>query len=375
MIRIVQVANYVTEGSGGQRRTLLELGRRYVAAGHACTTIVPGERRHIDSVDGVDVITLPGVAVPTSGGYRTILRRRPLQKLLTGLGPDVVELSDKTTLAWLPAWLAVQNVPTVLLVHERHDELLEGSVPHWLPWRDVIRTWSARAAASSAAVVCASEYAEQQFTGVDARIVRIPLGADTDTFRPPAPPTGEPDASSLVDVVYVGRLSVEKRPDLAVDALGELVARGVPAHLRIIGDGPLRDRLEARSVGLPITFSGRLDDRRELSHAIGTARVAIAPCPVETFGLAIIEALACGTPVVTVDRGAGPELIVEGTGTVAACDPSAIADGIQRVLAGDRAEQAARCRAVAEPYTWDRTANAMLQLFEQCRARRSAPAA
>lgn len=375
MTRIVQVANYVTEGSGGQRRTLLELSRRYVAAGHACTTIVPGERRHIDSIDGVDVITLPGVAVPTSGGYRMILRRRPLQKLLTGLGPDVVELSDKTTLSWLPAWSAGRGMPTVLLVHERHDDLLDGTMPEWLPWRGVIRTWSARAASASAAVVCASEYSAAQFTGTDARIVRIPLGADTHTFRPPASvPAPVDDRGASAELVYVGRLSPEKRPDLAIDALAQLLGRGVPAHLRIVGDGPLRGHLQRRALGLPVTFTGRLDDRSELAALIGTADAAIAPCPVETFGLAVVEALACGTPVVTVDRGGARELIADGAGVVAACDAASIADGVERLLAGDRHEQRCRCRSVAEPFTWDRAAGAMLTLFAAC-CRRLARAA
>lgn len=374
MTRIVQVANYVTEGSGGQRRTLLELGRRYAAAGHACTTIVPGERRHIASIDGVDVVTLPGVAVPTSGGYRTILRRRPLQRLLTGLGPDIVELSDKTTLSWLPAWLAAHGTPTVLLVHERHDQILQGTMPDWLPWRDVIRAWSARAASASAAVVCASEYAADQFAGIDARIERIPLGADIHTFRPPDD-VAAADRAGPVELVYVGRLSVEKRPDLAVAALAELVGRGVGAHLRIIGDGPLRPQLVARSRGLPITFAGRIDDRRELASVIGSAAVAIAPCPVETFGLAVVEALACGTPVVTVDRGGARELIVDGAGVVASCDAGSIADAVQTLLAGNRTAQSARCRAAAEPYTWDRTANAMLALFERCGRRPAVRAA
>ena len=90
-MHIVQVANYVTPQSGGLRRTLLELAQRYVSMGHSCTMIIPGneESRQITS-DGVELIVLRGAAVPMSGGYRALVRRRQLQRVLTELTPTSV---------------------------------------------------------------------------------------------------------------------------------------------------------------------------------------------------------------------------------------------------------------------------------------------
>ena len=81
--------------------------------------------------------------------------------------------------------------------------------------------------------------------------------------------------------------------------------------LVVAGDGPLRARLEraARRKGLPVTFAGFITDPTELAALLASADVVIAPGPVETFGLAALEALACGTPVVVSADSALPEVI------------------------------------------------------------------
>jgi alpha-1,6-mannosyltransferase len=99
-MRIVQVANFVTPTSGGLRRTLEALGPRYVTAGHSCTLVHPGPSRQSSVLDGVRIEQVPGPPLPMSGGYRVLTRRSPLQRVLDAARPDVVELSDKTTLSW-----------------------------------------------------------------------------------------------------------------------------------------------------------------------------------------------------------------------------------------------------------------------------------
>ena len=76
----------------------------------------------------------------------------------------------------------------------------------------------------------------------------------------------------------------------------------------VAGDGPLRPRLERRAAraGLPVTFAGFLSGRADLAALLASADVALAPGPAETFGLAALEALACGTPVVVSAESACP---------------------------------------------------------------------
>jgi alpha-1,6-mannosyltransferase len=85
-------------------------------------------------------------------------------------------------------------------------------------------------------------------------------------------------------------------------------AAGIDAVLVVAGDGPLRGRLEraARRKALPVQFAGFVTDPKHLATLLASADVVVAPGPVETFGLAALEALACGTPVVVSGDSALP---------------------------------------------------------------------
>ncbi len=362
-MRIVQVANFVTATSGGLRRTLEALGPRYVSAGHRCTLVHPAAERESVMCDGVRVERIPGVSLPMSGGYRVIARRAHLAHVLADERPDVVELSDKTTLSWLPEWLRRRGVPTVLLAHDRHDVMLDGTLPGWLPWRELIGALARRAVRHSAAVVCASAFCAEQFAGCDVPVRRIPLGIDLDVFHPSYGPSGRMLGEESIALAFIGRLSTEKRPGLAVAAARYLVEGGADVRLRVVGDGPLRGALEGQALGLPVTFSGHLEDRASVATILAGARVLLAPCGTETFGLAVLESMACGTPVIVPPDGAARELVVPGTGAVVEPDAKAIAAATLALLDGDIAEQRRHCRSHAEQFTWDAAAAAMLDVF------------
>ncbi len=132
----------------------------------------------------------------------------------------------------------------------------------------------------------------------------------------------------------------------------------------MLGDGPLRPRLERMAAALPVAFRGRVDSRYALARRVGAADMALAPCPVESFGLSVLEALACGTPVVTTTSGAAQELLAPGAGLAVPVGEESLADGVEAVLswpvAGTR--QAARRRA--EEFPWSTTARRMLAVHE-----------
>ncbi|GDY51322.1 hypothetical protein SVIO_019450 [Streptomyces violaceusniger] len=99
-LRIVRLANFVTPASGGLRTALRELGAGYQAAGHEAVLVVPGERVSDEHTRQGRVITLPGPTIPGTGGYRVLTDRRRLTRLLDGLAPDRLEVSDRTSLRW-----------------------------------------------------------------------------------------------------------------------------------------------------------------------------------------------------------------------------------------------------------------------------------
>ncbi|WP_432115788.1 glycosyltransferase [Streptomyces sp. S1] len=366
---MVRLANFVTPTSGGLRTALDRLGRGYLAAGHEPVLVVPGEAASDRRTAQGRIVTLPGPVLPGTGGYRVLADRRRVARLLDELAPDRIEVSDRTTLRWTGEWARRARVPSVMVSHETADGVLRTwGVPPALAARAADRL-NRRTAWAFARIVCTTEWAEREFVRVGARnVVRAPLGVDLDHCRP-----GRRDTATRaryadgqrVLLLLCSRLSVEKRPGTALDALEELRGAGIAAALVVAGDGPLRAGLErrARERRLPVRFVGHLADREDLADLQAAADVCLAPGPAETFGLSALEALACGTPVVVSGSSALPEVV--GTAGVAAADtPAAFASGVQGLLAVPETVRRRAARARAEGFAWDRSVTAFLRAHD-----------
>jgi alpha-1,6-mannosyltransferase len=363
-LRIVRIANFVTPVSGGLRTALRHLGEGYAAAGHEPVLVVPGATASDELTPQGRVISLPGPEIPGSGGYRVLGRRAPVEAALESLVPDRLEVSDRTTLRWTGEWARRHRVPAVMVSHESAD----GVLGTWgLPAGAARRAADAlnrRTALAYTKVVCTTAWAAAEFERIGARnIVRAPLGVDLAGWHPAShdPAVRERYGQGAeVLLVMCSRLSPEKRPDTALHALARLRADGVDAALVVAGEGPLRSRLttQARAARLPVTFLGHVGSRAELAAVLASADVALAPGPVETFGLAALEAMGCGTPVVVSSRSALPALV--GPAGATADTPAQFAAAVRRLLGVPVAERRARARTRAELYTWPDAVNAFL---------------
>ncbi len=370
------MANFYGPRSGGLRTTVDMLGRGYRAAGFDRVLVVPGGRHGDEQTDAGRRITLPAPEVPGGGGYRWFPDWRRVAAVLGDLGVDRLEVSDKFTLWPLGRWATRRGVPAVLLSHERLDAILSPRLPRRvpgavLPW--LADRWNRRWAAAFPTVVAASAFSCEEWHRIGAEnVIRVALGVDLDTFRPSDPSgldrtqTRSSAAGRTAELVCVGRLSKEKRPDLALGALRELVEMGVPARLTMVGSGPEEERLArwAADRRLPVRFAGHVGDRHEVARLLAGADAVLAPCPVEAFGLAVLEALACGTPVVTSDGGAAPELLGAGCGAVAPPRPAALAAAVAQVLSGRPGSAAVAARRRAEQFPWSTTVAAMLKAHQ-----------
>jgi alpha-1,6-mannosyltransferase len=352
-MRIVRLANFVTPRSGGLRTALRALGEGYVAAGHDVVLVVPGERDHDEQTTAGRVITVRGVRVPGTGGYRVLLGRRRVSALLAQLKPDRLEVSDRFTLRWTGSWARRHAVPAIMVSHESLYGLfraagLPGPLAGWATTminRRTLRGYDA--------IVCTTAWASRDFDR--STTVRVPLGVDLATFHPDR---HDPELrrryalAEQVLIVHCGRLSREKRPQRSIAALAALRAQGVDAVLVVAGDGPLRRRLARRATGLPVRFLAFVPDRLALAALLATADVAVAPGPIETFGLAALEALACGTPVVVDAAGALPEVIGPDAGASVHGEGTAYAAGIADVLSRPVARRRQVARDRAEQFDW-----------------------
>jgi alpha-1,6-mannosyltransferase len=367
-MRIVRLANFVAPQSGGLRTSLRELGASYLAAGHEPVLIIPGQQDSDQQTPQGRVITLRAPRVPFTGGYRVLWRRRRLTALLGQLRPDTLEVSDRATLRWTGRWARAHGVPAVMVSHESLVALLGltplgRSVPGLT--RPVADWLNRRTARAYEQVICTTSWAAAEFERIGARnLVRVPLGVDLVTF---APGTGRPRnaAAGQKLLVHCGRLSAEKKPQRSLNTLATLRADGLAVRLVVAGDGPLRQRLERQAArnGLPVSFAGFLPGRAELAALLASADVAIAPGPAETFGLAALEALACGTPVVVSAESALPEVVGEAGASVPGED---LAAGVQAVLSRPEGPRRAAARARAECYDWPTAVNGFLAVHLAC---------
>ena len=362
-MRVVQVANFYGPRSGGLRTAVDRLGAEYCSRGHEVFLVVPGrDCEWTELPSGVVRISLPARLIPFTGGYRAVLPG-PVTTLLEQLGPDALEVSDRLTLRSLGGWGRRHDVATVMISHERLDRLV-GQVLPGRAARAVADLANRRTAESYDAVVCTTAFAREEFDRIDAaNVLTVPLGVDLDQFHPRhhSPSVrrrwARPEQTLLV---HCGRLSVEKHAHRSIDTVASLRDSGVDARLVVVGEGPLRARLERQAARLPVDFTGYIGCRDTVATILATADVALAPGPHETFGLAALEALACGTPAVVSRTSALSEILTAESGAAADNDPVAIAEAVTSVISRPEPNRRTGARRRAEQFTWPRAAAGML---------------
>lgn len=360
-MHILRVANFVSPTSGGIKTALRAWGEHYQELGHRASLIIPGPGPEITEESQGTVFRVPATPIPGTG-YSLMWDRRGLSRLMDAINPDALEVSDRSTTRWMGRWARRRGIGSVMISHEH----MTGIMVRRTPVPDTPAVWAAdlanrRSAHDYDAIVCPSAFAAEEFhrIGVDAHVV--PLGVDLDTFVPHSDPADyvPPAPGEPVHLIHCGRLSPEKRPSLSVETVRELVHRGMDVHMTVFGHGPLRDQLLERARDLPVSFHSYIRDRAELAARMGVADVAISPGPLETFGLAALEVLACGVPAVCPDEGALQEVVGD-AGYVAPSTPAAFADGVEDLLRRPRAH--AEARAQAERFNWRASAERMIAI-------------
>lgn len=367
-MHILRIANFVSPTSGGIKTALRHWGQVYREQGHQVSLIIPGPGPETEETEQGTVYRLPAVPIPGQG-YSVMVNPRAMARLVQRIAPDTIEVSDRLTTRWLGSWARARGIGSMMISHENVTGILQRRTP--LPARlgmgvaDRLNRASAR---DYDMIVCPSEFAADEFHRFGAADVHVvPLGVDLDTFRPAADhvtltPDGRPREDSVLQIIHCGRLAPEKNPSLSLETMRTLHADGVRAHLTVLGHGPLRNRLMDASENLPVTFHSYISDRDTLAQVMARANVAIAPGPVETFGLAALEALACGVPTVCPDEGALQEVVGD-AGIAAPSHPRDFADAVRTLASLGSARTAAR--AQAETFNWRTSAARMLELHAQ----------
>ena len=266
--------------------------------------------------------------------------------------PDIVH--THTAKAGVLGRLAAATCRVPLRVHTFHGHLLHGYfnrlISRVLVMVEKILAWR------TTALVAVGERVRDDL--VAAGIGRL----DQYTVIPPGvAPAGPLDRESarvrlglplgVPVVLFVGRLTVIKRPDRLIEAMSYVLARRSDAVLAVAGEGGLLEetRRRAEPLGSAVRFLGWQPDIADLYVA---ADCVVLTSDSEGMPVTLIEAAMAGVPSVTTDVGSAREVVVDGvTGLVVASDASAVADGLLRLFdveLRDRLGAAARARAEAE---------------------------
>jgi glycosyltransferase involved in cell wall biosynthesis len=225
------------------------------------------------------------------------------------------------------------------------------------PENGLVARRSAEVAAGLDAAIAITEKARLglELAGIPTeRIEVIPMGVDVSHF---SPREDAPGAHGPLRILSVARLVTEKGVEDLVLALRLLAARGVDARLTLVGSGPLAGRLESLARRLDVserlTLRGPLPyaELPEVYRAHDVFVLASAPRATwrEQFGFAVVEAMACGLPVIAGNSGSLDEVVGDPDQLVVPHDPTSLASGLEE-LATDpalRLERGRRNRAWA----------------------------
>ena len=360
--RLVDTTMLYAPRSGGVKRYLLSK-KAWIEAnrpGVSHSLIVPGAR-HKAGADGV--VRLRATKLPFGDGYRWPTSVKRWSAWVAAMKPSIIEAGDPYT-PGQGALEAGQRVgcPVVGFCHSDPAGLAALHFGEWAK-KPVEKRW-ARLFSQFDRVVSPSRFIARRLeeAGVDNIVIR-PLGVEIDTFRPE-----RRDRQWLLDrlgldqdarlLCFAGRPAKEKNVDVLIEAVQKL---GAPYHLVLVGAGsgmPDEDRV----ISLPYET-----DPRAVAQIIASCDAFVHANDKEPFGLIVLEAMACGRPVVGVNAGGVAETVDDTVGQLAArAEATDYAEAVEALFARDieAIGRAAREKAVSQ-FAWNRVFEDLCAVYGQ----------
>jgi alpha-1,6-mannosyltransferase len=362
-MHVVDATLFFSPTSGGVKRYLLakhEWMRTHTNWRHSM--VVPGESpTHAPG----EISMVAGGKVPGAFNYRLPLNPLRWSRAIEALEPDLIEVGD----AFHPAWAASRvarrrGIPLIAFYHSNFPQLagrrLGPAVQKLIEWY-VRRTYE-----RCEMVLAPSRHTCDYLHSIGVmHATTQPLGVDVETFHPNR---RERDIHTELNLprktrllAFAGRFSAEKNIPVLTRAFRRL---GEPYHLLLIGGD--ESRREGNVTRIPYCR-----DNRELATYLASVDAFVHAGVHETFGLVVLEAMACGRPVVAMRAGALPELIDVNAGVLAephedeelaaASLASAVDSLYQRDL---EALGAAARRHVEGNYSWSRALQGLMARYQ-----------
>jgi 1,2-diacylglycerol 3-alpha-glucosyltransferase len=343
--------------------------------GHRVSIIAPAFPGHTD-IDP-DVIRVPSVMPPGYPDFPlAVPYPGPSLRAVRALRFDLVHTHSPFVLGGIGWWIARSlGRPMLFTYHTRYDEYAHYTPVLGQLARPLVGAYTVAYCNRSDCVLAPlpSVAALLREAGVRVRVAVVPsAGIDTAAFAAPADTAavrarlGVPAGAPLL--VFVGRLAREKNVGLLLTALAALPS---DTWLLLVGDGPDRGLLEAqahdRGVAGRVTFAGT-QPPAAVAGILAAADLFVFPSTTETFGLALVEAMAAGCAVVAVQAAASSDLLRDGqTGRLVAGDPTSFAAAVRDLLAqpARRSALGGAARAAAADYDYARVTDRLLIVYRE----------
>lgn len=360
-------------GCGAVEKVWWDFARVFAGRGHDVRLLGKADARSVDAAreHRVSVVALPGY--------------RATRWLPANLALDLLyalrlrsRLGDSDVLVTNSFWL-----PVVLPFLPRNGR---ATIVHVARFPKGQMGLYRRADALQAISTAVADEIRRQSPTLRDKVAVLPYPVDVSVFRP-----GGRGGRSPATIVYAGRVHPEKGLDLLLRAFARLHARMPDARLRVLGPAEPQhggggagylETLRHAAQGLPVEFAGAVRDPHALAAQYAGAGCFCYPSLAEkgeAFGLAILEAMAAGLPVVVSDLACFRDFVTPGAeGLVfdhrAPDADIRLAEALVRLLGapGEAARMGARAAARAADFELETVAGRYLDFFEAVRARRAA---
>jgi L-malate glycosyltransferase len=345
---------------GGVEKRISEMAGRLSARGHDVHIIGMKYWEGSDSLKK-DGVTLHGICAPQplyTDGRRSIRESLYFSALLVPFLMreefDVIDCQQFPFFPCFPVKLAslMKKTPLVITWHEVWGDYWYD----YLGWKGAFgKTTEHLVTGLTTNRIAVSKTTVKKLgaLGIREEICLIPNGIDAGHIH------SLPPATESTDIIFAGRLIREKHADILVRAFGKLLPGNPALTLLILGEGPelgaIRELIRDLGIEDRVLIKSFMDSHDEVIGLMKASHVCVIPSTREGFGIAALEALACGLPVVTVsdpDNAIG-ELITEETGFLSALSDEDLAEKI-RVALRRYPEMKEACITSAEKYDWAR---------------------
>jgi alpha-1,6-mannosyltransferase len=368
--------------TGGGVKTYLHAKRNYISEKSDIehVLIVPGENDEAETNGRLKQYTVEAKEIPGCEPYRFMINVNKIYQILKHEEPEVVELGDVYMNAY-PAMLYQKqsrcvlsgfyhtDFPTAYVQPFLHSYLGQGAASMGTHLTEKYACWIYNQ--FDVTLTSSEEFEKKLKTLGIGRITHLPLGVDLDVFHPNK---RDPEFRSQLGLrenefllIYTGRLDKEKRVDLIIDAFKQIEAQ-FPGKLLMVGNGPLKDMVQSNStLDSNILFLPYQEKRENLARILASSDIYVTAGPHETFGLAIIEAQACGLPVVGVAGGALKERVPDKVGTLGRIDSAIdLANNMMKMASNGMKEKGVQARQlIEESFSWKRTFSTLFYIYLQ----------